>query len=147
MLMRTNVVLLKIAALSFVLLLLTFWTALYGFGLASGVEAVCFMLLTWYCCRRYSSADLSCTQIVVAVVVGRFLLDLVNRIVNPVDTIVSLPVSVACLLGVFMGVLCHKRNALWAWIVSLLLLVGFSFVVPDLWFDYWMSTLKPLLKP
>lgn len=128
---------LKIAGLSFLLFILTCWTAGIHFALAAGVESVCFLVFTWYCLKKYKSEAMTTTMIVTAIIVGRFILETPLRINDFRGTLISISVPVICLASIFMGVLCFYKNKMYVWGICLALILAYSFLVPCEWFLYW----------
>lgn len=130
----------KIAGLSLALFLIVCWTSGIRFTVGAAAEGISFLVFTWYCCKKYHTQQISLGMIVLAVIVGRLLLELPDRIINPIDTLISLPVSLICLGSIPLGILCYQVRNKYVWIVCIILILVTSLFVPNWWFyDVWMK--------
>lgn len=129
-------VLAKIAGLSFLLWMLVFWTAGISFALCSSIEGVFYLAFTYFCCKKFATGRISCAKIVLAIIVGRFVVELPVRVASFSATLVSLLVSIMSLAGILLGWLCAKKNKAYVWLLSVLIILIVSIFYRPLWFDY-----------
>lgn len=133
---RKAIIFLKVSGLSLLLFLATCWTAGISFSLAAGVESICFLLITWYFCYRYSVEQVSQRILISAIIFGRIIVEIPVRLSDLSGTAVSLPVLIICILSIPLGVLCFNKRNKFIWSVCIGGLVLASIFVPYLWFRF-----------
>lgn len=133
---RKAIIFLKVSGLSLLLFLATCWTAGISFSLAAGVESICFLLITWYFCYRYSVEQVSQRILISAIILGRIIVEIPVRLSDLSGTAVSLPVLIICILSIPLGVLCFNKRNKFIWAVCIGSLVLASIFVPYLWFRF-----------
>lgn len=127
-----------ILSLSVLLFLMTCWTGGIRFGLAAGVESLCYIVFTWYMCRKYTKRGMSCAMIATAIVIGRIFLETPIRVVDFNGTLISLSVPIICLASIGMGVLCFKKNKIPMWVICIALIIIYSVFIPRMWFYHFI---------
>lgn len=118
------------------LFMATCWTAGISFSLAAGVESICFLLITWYFCHRYSVEQVSQKILISAIILGRIIVEIPVRLSDLSGTAVSLPVLIICILSIPLGGLCFNKRNKFIWSVCIGSLVLASIFVPYLWFRF-----------
>lgn len=134
--------LLKVAVISQLLIFAVSWTNVVNFAFACLAISFSYLLFIWYMCKKYQ-AECSCTQLVVAVLIGRYLLDFVSRVVTPFkEGAGSLPEPFVCLLAIILGIFCHKKPNVLSWVVSVALIIIVCSIIPDWWDENYRDWLK-----
>jgi hypothetical protein len=113
-----------IAVMSVILFLVVCWSAAFKIvEVPMFVEALCFLLFTYWVCKKYTAKGLSAKAIIISVIIGRYILELPGWIFYFSEIKGSGPVSIACLVGILLGYWCYKNNTKTAWAVSAIVVV------------------------
>lgn len=125
-----------ISGCSLLLFLIVCWTIGINFVLAACIEGLCFMIFTWYCCKKYYSTKFSKNLILCSVILGRLCLEVPVRIIDFWGTLTAFHLTITCLLGIIMGRICYKHNKPLVWIVCGLLLIAYGFLMAEPWINF-----------
>lgn len=131
----------KIAIDSLLLFLFVTCTNVVNLPFACISISFSYFLFTSYMCKKYQAAC-SCTQIAIAVIIGRYLLELVSRVVSFKEGAGSLPEPFICLMAIFLGIVCHKKPFVSLWVVSIAIIIVVCAIIPDLWTDNYRDWLR-----
>jgi hypothetical protein len=114
----------KIFVFSLIAFLLTFWVDIFQNSLITIViESAVFMLLTFYILKKYAPKTGSSGLILLSIVLGRVILELPARLADIHGTSGSIPILLVCLLSIFCGYWCYKKNKSINWIISALVII------------------------
>lgn len=121
--------------LSLLLFLMTFWIAAYSLYAVSMAEAICYLLLTYYILEKYAKPKTYGTHFVIAIIIGRILLDIPIRILEFRETIFSLFIPIVVMTSIFLGSLCFREKSRTVLILSIIILLLLSTIGQAQWLD------------
>lgn len=121
--------------LSLLLFLLTFWTAAYSLYAASMAEAMCFFVLTYFILEKYAEPKTYGTPFVIAIIMGRILLDIPIRVMEFRETIFSLFIPIVVMISIFLAALNFKEKNKIVLVLSLIILILLSSIGQAQWLE------------
>lgn len=114
---------------------LVYPTIRYGLHIYACVSGLCFMLFTWYCCKKFHSDDVPVSQILLSIIVGRYAIDMIDRLTRFWTAFSTLHIVITCLIAIFMGWLCFKKNRPLVWVLCLMILLAYAYLMAEPWND------------
>lgn len=99
-------------------------------------ESICFWELTWICCHKAKQENIPLRGVMLAILIGRLLLELPERTAYFRDSLISLPSPIICFICVLLGSFCTLKPKTWAYFLSLVIIYIMNVFIYDAWRDY-----------
>jgi len=142
--MITTKFFIKTALTSLLIFLSVCWTAAFNHGYGVHVtEALVFLAFTWYWCWKHQTVGNSTTMTVLAIMLGRFILESGVRTIDFYKSIGSLGISLICLMGILAGAVCYKFENIYIRLACIYFIIILAFVGGDCWDYYVIKILQP----
>ena len=121
--------------LSMLTFLLTFWTAGYSLYAAAWAESICFFVLTFLLLQQYARPDSFGWPIVVAIILGRILLELPIRITEFRETLFSMFIVMVVIASIILASLYYRERRPAILVLSTIILVLLNTIVHESWLN------------
>lgn len=120
--------------------LLSFWTAGYSLYAAGWTESVLYFVLTAILLEKYAEAETYGVSIVVAVILGRIVLELPIRATEFSDTLFSLFVPIVVLASIILSSIYFKEKRPSVLVLAAIIIVLLNTVVHEDWVSLFAHT-------
>ena len=121
--------------LSMLTFLLTFWTAGYSLYAAAWAESICFFMLTFLLLQQYAQPGTFGWPIVVAIILGRILLELPIRITEFRETLFSMFIVMVVIASIILASLYYRERRPAILVLSTIILVLLNTIVHESWLN------------
>ena len=121
--------------MSMLVFLLTFWIAGYSFDAAALTEAVSFYVLTYFILENYAERQSFGLPYIIAIVLGRIILELPIRITEFPETLFSLFIPIVVFLSIFLAALYFKEKRISVLVLSVIILILLSTIGQMEWLN------------
>lgn len=121
--------------LSMLTFLLTFWTAGYSLYAAAWAESICFFVLTFLLLQQYAQPSTFGWPIVVAIILGRILLELPIRITEFRETLFSMFIVLVVIASIILASLYYRERRPAILVLSTIILVLLNTIVHESWLN------------
>lgn len=121
--------------LSLLLFLITCWTAAYSLYAASMAETICYFLLTYFILEKYAKPKTYGIPYVIAIIIGRIVLDIPIRVMEFRETLFSLFIPIVVMSSIFLGSLYYKEKNRTVLVLSIIILLLLSTIGQAQWLD------------
>lgn len=129
----------EVTSLSALLFLALCWTQALQDNIGLWAYSICYFALTYYCLQRYHGEGESMMPLIMAVVLGRIMLEVPIRIIDYVGTLCSLMHPVVSIIAITLGGMCYSVRKPWAYAASIAIIILFIAFVTPVWTEYWHS--------
>ena len=121
--------------MSMLVFLLTFWIAGYSFYAAALTEAVSFYVLTYFILENYAERQSFGLPYIIAIVLGRIILELPIRITEFPETLFSLFIPIVVFSSIFLAALYFKEKRISVLVLSVIILILLSTIGQMKWLN------------
>lgn len=121
--------------MSMLVFLLTFWIAGYSFYAAALTEAVSFYVLTYFILENYAERQSFGLPYIIAIVLGRIILELPIRITEFPETLFSLFIPIVVFSSIFLAALYFKEKRISVLVLSVIILILLSTIGQMEWLN------------
>lgn len=121
--------------MSMLVFLLTFWIAGYSFYAAALTEAVSFYVLTYFILENYAERQSFGLPYIIAIVLGRIILELPIRITEFPETLFSLFIPIVVFSSIFLAALYFKEKRIPVLVLSVIILILLSTIGQMEWLN------------
>jgi hypothetical protein len=125
---------------SVLLFLLTCWSATYTIYAAGWVETISFFALTYFLLEKYNKPGTFGTPYVIAIILGRIVLELPVRISDFSGSFFSMFVPIIVVASILLGALCNKEKQTTVYILSLIIIILLNTAVHEKWLQLFHNT-------
>ncbi len=127
----------KVVALSLATFLCVCWTAGTDMLNAYWSEAVVYFSITYFLCNHFATKGyLKASAVVVAIAIGRVVLELPIRIFNFSSSIGSVMLTLESFVAIFMAWVCWKYKTPVVFILTLVIFILINSFIPEMWSDF-----------
>lgn len=127
----------KVMALSLAAFLCVCWTAGTDMLNAYWSEAVVYFAVTYFLCNHFAfKGHLRVSAVVVAIAIGRVVLELPIRILHFSSSIGSVMLTLESLVAIFMAWVCWKYKTPVVFILTLVIFILINSFVPEMWSEF-----------
>lgn len=127
----------KVIGLSLAAFLCVCWTAGTDMLNAYWSEAVVYFAITYFLCNHFAiKGYLRASAVVVAIAIGRVVLELPIRILDFSGTIGSIMLTLESLLAILMAWVCWKYEKPIVFILTLVIFILINSFVPEMWSEF-----------
>lgn len=131
---------LKAVGFSLIAYLCVFWTSDTTPLNAVWCYSLMFFLMTYLLCNKYVvPGGLSETMVILAILLGRFLIDVPVRLANWGTSYGFILLLIESVMGIILGYLCWKEKSPVVFLLSLVIMILVNSFVPHVWIDFIMS--------
>jgi len=121
---------------SFLCFLITFWPAKYSIFAEGWTQSVCYFVLTYILLDKYSEERKQYIPIVLAIIAGRFLIEIPIRIIDFYDSLFSFFVPIIAISSIILSAICYKEKRIAIYIMAVIIVVLLNTVVHYSWYHY-----------
>lgn len=125
-----------VVAYSMALFLMLCWTQALQDSTGLWIYSIGYFAFTWLCLDKYHSSNESVVAIIMAIVLGRIVLEVPVRLIDYVGTLWSLSYTTMSIIAVILGYVCHKYRNMWAFVMSIVIAMLFIIFVAPAWKEY-----------
>lgn len=128
--------------MSMLVFILTSWTLAYSHYAASMAESCCFFLLTFHLLESYAKPNTYGIPYVLAIIVGRIILEMPLRVMEFKDTLPSLFIPMTVIVSILLAALYYKEKRLSVLILSVSILIILTTMCQYEWFEFFNNSPK-----